>query len=276
MSLTGFLGWHGWQGIASLLTSFAAIAALVFTGLSLRATHDQYGLSEQGQLADRFSKAIEQLGSNTIDVRLGSIYSLEDVARDSPTHHSTVFEVLNAFVRTRSHNPPCYSPMLGTRYGSALPADVQAALTVTGRRDTSHDGPNPPDLRTTCLAGADLVAAQLDRANLTGANLNNSNLTGAHLHEAHLFSDVLMGAELSGAHLTAAELVLTDLTGARLTGADLTGAKLNGADLTAANLTGANLFAADLTNICYTSSTRWPTAFAPPASRTEGCPANGK
>jgi hypothetical protein len=48
-----------------MLTALAAVGALVFTGLSLQAT-------QEGQITDRFSKAVEQLGTkDSLEVRLG-------------------------------------------------------------------------------------------------------------------------------------------------------------------------------------------------------------
>jgi len=42
-----------------------------------------FELTEQGQVTDRYTKAIEQLGSDKLDVRIGGIYALERIARDS-------------------------------------------------------------------------------------------------------------------------------------------------------------------------------------------------
>jgi hypothetical protein len=55
-----------------------------------RRTHE---LTEQGQVTDRYTKAIEQLESEKLDVRIGGIYALERVARDSARDHPTVMEV---------------------------------------------------------------------------------------------------------------------------------------------------------------------------------------
>jgi hypothetical protein len=58
-----------------------------------------YQLGKQGQVAERYTKAIEQLGSSTRDIRLGGIYGLERIAADSARDHPTVIEVLTAFIR---------------------------------------------------------------------------------------------------------------------------------------------------------------------------------
>jgi len=54
-------------------------------------------------VADRYTKAIEQLGSDKFDVRIGGIYALERIARDSARDHPTVMDVLAAFIREHSH-----------------------------------------------------------------------------------------------------------------------------------------------------------------------------
>jgi hypothetical protein len=91
------------------------------------------------------------------------------------------------------------------------------------------------------------------RADLAGAALPRAFLRGADLRRADLKTANLKGADLRGAWL-----VQANLEGAVLTGADLSGADLAGANLKAAKLTGAR----------YSTWTRWPRGFDPPA---HGC-----
>ena len=81
-----------------------AAGALVFTARYFTVSRRTLELTEQGQVTDRYTKAIEQLGSDKLDVRIGGIYALERVARDSSRDHDTVMEVLTAFVREHSHD----------------------------------------------------------------------------------------------------------------------------------------------------------------------------
>ena len=53
-------------------------------------------------MTDRYTRAIKQLGSDKLDVRIGGIYALERIARDSARDHTTVMEVLAAFIREHS------------------------------------------------------------------------------------------------------------------------------------------------------------------------------
>src|ERR671925_681503 len=78
-------------GFDALAGLFAA-GALVFAALNFK-------LSREGQVTDRYTKAIEQLDHGKLDVRIGGIYTLEPIARDSAKDHPTVMEVLTAFIR---------------------------------------------------------------------------------------------------------------------------------------------------------------------------------
>jgi hypothetical protein len=53
-----------------------AAGALIFTARNFILSRRTFELTEQGQVTDRYTKAIEQLGSNTIDVTIGGIYAL--------------------------------------------------------------------------------------------------------------------------------------------------------------------------------------------------------
>ena len=213
-------------------------AAALTAGVAWRAsvsTSRNQQLTFQGQLTDLYLKAVDQLGSKELDVRIGGIYALERVALDSAREHPAVMEILTAFIRVHSHEqwPP---PDTGSsEQGPLTRPDVQAAVTVVGRRDADRD-----------TLPIDLTGADLTRANLTRARLAGATLTGARLAAARLADAVLTGARLDGAVLTDADLEGATLTGADLTRANLTRAYIAGANLTQANLTQANLTGADL------------------------------
>ena len=67
-----------------------AFGAGLFAAGALIYTARNYSLSQQGQVTDRYTKAIDQLGPDKgLDVRIGGIYALERIARDSPRDHPT-------------------------------------------------------------------------------------------------------------------------------------------------------------------------------------------
>jgi hypothetical protein len=179
--------------------------------------------------------------------------------------------------------------------------DVQAAVTILGRRTLAYDSGAPISLPHTLLSGstltgahferavfsgavlegADLFKANLAAADLEGANLKDAglllanlnetvlwaaNIEGARLYGANLEGAALKGANLKRAGLTGANLKDAGLHSAVLTGADLTGANLEGAGLEGANLEGADLQGANLTGAVllgaeYDEATVWPEGF---------------
>jgi Pentapeptide repeats (8 copies) len=210
-----------------------ALGAGLLAAGALVVTARSFARSRAGQMAGRYTRALEQLGCEELDVRIGGICALERVARDSPRHHPTVMKMLAAFIRERSRQHwPLPDPGGQAPEPSPRP-DVQAAITVVGRRLTERDR-GPVD-----LAGADLTDADLADADLTGAVLARAVLTRADLLAAKLVRADLSGADLGGAKLSGANLDGADLTGADLTDADLADADLARAEFTGAELTGA-------------------------------------
>jgi uncharacterized protein YjbI with pentapeptide repeats len=256
----------------SLLTLGAGIVAagaLVFTArnfllsrrtleLTEQGQRRSFELTEQAQVTDRYTKAIEQLGSDKLDIRIGGIYALERIAHDSARDHPTIMEVLTTFIREHSREQQATGAD-SEKADQAKQADrqqpraeTQAALTVLARRDKEHD------TRAINLAGANLAGADLTRASLAGADLAGADLTRASLRDADLACANLSGAEFTRAVLINADLGGANLLEATLTSANLGGANLVGAALANANLTSANLAAANLTRaiIIHASLTR--------------------
>ena len=81
-----------------LLGAAAGVVALV----ALVYTARTFGLSREGQVTDRFAKAIGQLGDASLEVRVGAIYALETIVRDSRRNQQVVMELLAAFAREQS------------------------------------------------------------------------------------------------------------------------------------------------------------------------------
>jgi uncharacterized protein YjbI with pentapeptide repeats len=251
------------SALLSLLAPLAVVVGGVAALLNYRAnsaqTREQLQLQRRGQVTERFTKAIEQLGqsgANKCDVRIGAAYALEQIASDSPELHWPIMEVLCTFVRHRSsrgavpqHRLPAPS---GDDGEAAHPScirppepDVQAALTVIGRRNPQQDV-GPIRLYGANMDGADLSAANLRNADLRQTSLRATTLHGADLREASLFEADLNGAYLHGANMQTADLRLTNMQHVWANRTDLRRARFWGADLRNADLHQADLRHADL------------------------------
>ncbi len=232
-------------------------------------------------------KSVDQLWSKDIGECISGIRKLERIAKDYPTEHWAIMKELAEFIRIRARRKE------GDEERSPkISPDIQAALTVIGRRDTAKDPENQRlDLSNVDIAGADLSEAQLPvailrEANLQGVNFDHANLQGAifkkanlqeasfyntnlqeaHLWKAHFPKANFMAANLQRAILSNAIMQEVNLWGANLqnaslTIANLTAADLKGADFKGANLQGANFMGANLQEVDFAESNLQGTKF---------------
>lgn len=235
------------QIVGGLVGGLVLLFGLYLTYKRITVTERNVQVAQEGQITERFTRAIEQLGSQQLEIRLGGIYALERIAKDSADDHWTIMEVLTTFVRENSPWPEEKQESEQNQKSkqkidrkpperTKIPADIQAILTVIGRRQWIDKEKNHIN-----LSSANLQGANLSEADLSGASFANADLTWANLTKANLSEAFLLGANLSKAYLNHADLTGADLTWANLTRANLTRANLNHADLSEADLSGAIL-----------------------------------
>jgi hypothetical protein len=190
--------------LAQILGGVALLIGLYSTLQNFNLARESLAVARQGQITDRFTKAIEQLGAIDVSggkrlaVRLGGIYALERIADESERDRWSIVAILSAYVRENSprrlHEPPRSA-------GEMHPAaDTQAILTVLGRREPTCEYSKLIDLDRTDLRGAFLLAAKLLCADLTDSNLSQADLTAADLRGAQLRRSDLQRTDLRGAN----------------------------------------------------------------------------
>lgn len=242
--------------------TLAQIVGGAFILLGLAVTYNTYTLNikkqdldREGQMTDRFSKAVTHLGDDTLAVRLGGMYELERVAKDSKKDHGSVMEILAAYIREKSPLIKTDQPDKSgeTTERKPLPIDVQVALTIIGRRTVANDPlPLEIDLSNCYLAGTNLAESDFQSTDFSG-----SDLSGANFHHTNFGwrgetqpPDAMSynypytrfrKAELSGADFMFANLFDADFSGANLTGANLEASNLAAANFVDTNLSGAKL-----------------------------------
>jgi len=189
----------------------------------------QIYVSREGQYTDRFTKAIDQLGSEKPQIRLGGIYSLKRIARDSKKDYWTIIEILSAFIREKAQVKEFHGE--GQRPIQTASLDVLAALKAIS---TLLDLGSPEDRIN--LEEVALCCAELEGVNLSLADLRWADLRSANLSEARLSHACFLDADLTDADLNSANLYCTDFGGSILINADLRNADLRGADFSDSDL----------------------------------------
>jgi uncharacterized protein YjbI with pentapeptide repeats len=250
----------------------AAAATLVGAWFALTRHFAQTEADRRRRITESYSKAVTQLASDKLEERLGGIYALEGISKESPADYWTVMETLTAFVRERSRRNETerlqnFDQRVSRRAfsmwqragqpdgqaerhwaeavkqedtGEPPPTDIAAALTVIVRRkERSWHRERKEgwrlDFHEASLREADLRGAELNEADLRGADLRGAYLQDADLHRADL-----RGADLRGAYFQDADLRCADLEYAKLSGAHLSGANLSKAKLQFARLEGTD------------------------------------
>jgi hypothetical protein len=83
--------------VAQILVGTVLLSGLYFTWRTLQ-------VNREGQITDRFTRAIDQLGKvedgqKLFEIRIGGIYALQRIARESEEDYWPIMEILTAYVR---------------------------------------------------------------------------------------------------------------------------------------------------------------------------------
>ena len=196
---------------------------------------------EKGQRQERLKNAIEHLGHASVSIRLGGAYELFHLAQDTEELRQTILDILCSHIR-RTTGEDDYQD----NHKSKPSEEIQSLLTLLFVQEHEIFKGLHINLQGSCLNGADLNKARLERAVLMGANLHRTYLISAQLQRVSLGLAKLQGAyliqaQLQGAYLYYAEMQGADLFDAKLLGADLHRAKLQGSDLGFAKMQGVDL-----------------------------------
>ncbi len=273
---TSILVIAAWYGVFFLIwRTVLADRQTRSTEMQTHSVEMQTQINRENHYTDLFTKAVEQLGATrqngepAIEMRIGAIFALERLAKDSERDYGPIIETLAAYIREHCRDPKSFDDEGLT--GEALkqarqewikslrenpPADrsdVAAVLTVLSRREqnrhwiSTSENETQPDFTGVNFQGATLRNKSEGLAR-EGTNLRLAHLEGANLKDANLLGADLMDVNLSGANLWGADLSSAILMQANLSGASFLQANLSGANLLQANLSGANLWGADLSS----------------------------
>lgn len=291
------LRWHAlaFAGLVAILGGIVgaplALIRVFVAERTAKTAEEQRQIAEQRNITDRITKAVELLGEEktvkqrkggktveyteaNLEVRLGAIYALERISKDSERDHVQIMEILSAYIRQNAVPGPArgiLQPDTPETAAVSPPkrddvdyetqvARARQALAEERRRNRKEWfaslGPvrrqradvaaaltviarRAPDRRALELANDPPFRIDLSHANFQRLDLADINLEGVNLRSARLEGAVLTGARLQGADLRDAHLEKSDLRNAQLQGADLRRARIDRVDVAGARLDGA-------------------------------------
>jgi uncharacterized protein YjbI with pentapeptide repeats len=221
--------------------------------------------SEEKQITERFSKAVEQLGSEKSPTVIGAVYSLERISKDSEKDYQKAMEILIAFIKNNNSMDGHQNQLVKVHQS------IQEIITIIGRRISNPNRNNDEKLNLSYvdLTKISILNLDLSKIDFQGSCFTHGNINGAKFIDSNLsdsnFSYVnnekfsgtrkrneFAKADLRGANLYKAVLIKSDFRNSRMGGANLTEAMLSSSDMRGVNLVSANLDKADLTgtNLC--------------------------
>jgi uncharacterized protein YjbI with pentapeptide repeats len=214
------------QGIGGALVFVTAYVAL-----------KQLRVAEDKNLTDRFVKAAELLANKEkMAARLGGIYTLERIARDSPEDHWTVIQLLISFIEDQPK---------GMDTSTVLGKDIHAALNVIGKRNVEND----PKLVTGSrhVTKIEIRSAKLRHSNLSLLNFDQATFEQVHFSRSQLAVVSFKGASFFGCDFSVTEFLGADFSGAKFHQCNFILSKFSGT-----KLKGAHFFRCILGEVTFT------------------------
>jgi Pentapeptide repeats (8 copies) len=199
--------------LAQIIGGAVLIAGLFFTWANLKITQEtatkNQELTREGQITERFTHAVDQLGAidpegaPKLESRLGGIYALKRVAKESERDHWTIMRILTAYIGLHAPwDPMDTQPAEKDEPLAKRAPDIQAALDVLGWRTRAYEQEDERlSLWHVNLYRAHLSWANLERAYLGGANLRRADLRHAHLQRVDFWGAYLENADFEWANL---------------------------------------------------------------------------
>ena len=196
--------------IAGSVTLLITLLGVILTIIRNILTRQQNDTGQQKIVAEQISRAIDQIGaykqnndgSNhepNIEARVGGIYSLERIARDSDNDYKKIMDILCAYVRATALKE---SKLLSLRTANTR-EDIQAAIDVLGTKKSSW------------------LFWKRDKFRV---NLENCNLSGYRFSELkfNTYTDSKSGAIFDKSLFNSVQFHRADLSYVSFDGADLT------------------------------------------------------
>ncbi|GAA2014217.1 hypothetical protein GCM10009719_26090 [Nocardioides kribbensis] len=275
--------------VLALLASIGAAITLVYT-------HLRHQLDRESASNARFADGVAQLATETLSTRLGGLYALAQIARESPRDANNVVQILAAYAqestRVRAEAPE----------ETPLTQVTTAALAVLSETPSTAMGPNLrglilsqlvmdetlrfrpwTDLQDSDFRGSTLTRGVLRRVSLVRAKLQESHWLDSDLSDSDMrladcshatFRDsVLRNTSFSDSNCEWSRFRNVTFDGATFDGSSLRGAQFvdcsfRGASFFRCDLRGADLSSSDLSevnfiDVGFDAGTRWPRGFDP-------------
>ena len=236
--------------IISIFSGVIAIVGLILFYQRLEKQEEQIDLQRKQRTDDRFTTAVELLGSSETSARTGAIYSLYHLSIEDEKYRKEVAQILCSHIRSKT-NEPDYKEEHKDRPSNEIQTTIDLLLkNQDGNKglycqDFAKEKSFPQaNFKYAYLVKADFYEAQCQGANFSNAQCQEANFTFAQFQGAYFNHAQCQGANFGAAECQGAGFFMTQCQGANFIHAQCQAAGFNhaqcqGADFIAAQCQGA-------------------------------------
>ena len=256
--------------IISVGSGVIAIVGLILFYQRLKKQEEQIDLQRKQRTDDRFTTAVELLGSSEASARTGAIYSLYHLAIEDKKYRKEVAQILCSHIRSKT-NEPDYKEEHKERASNEIQTTIDLLLKdKDGNKglycqDFAKEINFPKvNFEYAYLVKADFAEAHCQGANFRfaqcqGADFAEAQCQGANFNKAQCQGADFYNAQCQGANFIRAQCQKADFTEAQCQKADFTEAQCQGAYFRSAQCQGAYFRSAQCQGVDF-SLARWQEA----------------
>ena len=226
--------------IISIVGGVIAIVGLILFYQRLKKQEEQIDLQRKQRTDDRFTTAVELLGSSETSARTGAIYSLYHLAIEDKKYRKEVSQILCSHIRSKT-NEADYKKEHNKRPSNEIQSTIDLLLkNQDGNKGLyCQDFAKEKSFPQANFKYAYLVKANFRSAQCQGANFSCAQCQGANFTFAQCQGAYFNHAQCQGAYFIHAKCQGADFSDAQCQGAYFLNAKCQGADFNEAQCQGA-------------------------------------
>ena len=192
-------------------------------------------------IEERFNNAITLIGSNNVATRLGAIYALDHIAKDTynkeKSYTKTIFQILCSYIRETTNNDE-----YKIKFKDKPSVEIQTIIDLLFKSHLNNFNGYielQADLSFSYLCGADFNKAHCKGANFSFSHCEGSFFESANCEGSFFWNTHCKKAFFTDALCKGAVFWNTDCEGAHFLNTDCAGAYFTNAECKDANFTNA-------------------------------------
>ena len=256
-----------WQAILAGIRTEQGNKNVEFANENVKIANKNVEIQLNNAIEERFNNAITLIGNDNAATRLGAIYALDHIAKDTynkeKSYTKTIFQILCSYIRetTNNDNYKNKNDNYKNKFEHKPSVEIQTIIDLLFRSHLNNFNGYielQADLSYSYLCGADFNKAHCKGANFSfshcegsffeSANCEGSFFWNTHCEGANFCRSHCEGADFSYSHCAGATFFNVCFKDANFVCADCSGTSFGDADCAGVNFLNSNCAGAYFTN----------------------------